>query len=493
MVFNSIDFLLFFPLFILIYYLIPTKCKRPCLLLASYYFYMSWNIKYIFFLIPLTLITFFLGISINYFEKKVISRSKTLIKKILLGTGCVSTMGLLFILKYSNFFLLSINRILSSFGLTFSVPEIDILLPVGISFYTFEALGYLIDVYRNKVDAEKNLINYSLFLSFFPTIMSGPIERADNLLRQLRIPAKLDVNNLKYGLLSFVWGLYLKLVLADNLSIIVNSIFSNWQERPGCESVLAIILFGIQIYCDFNGYSQMALGTAKMLGIDIINNFNAPYLAANIKDFWRRWHISLTSWFTNYLYISLGGNRKGKIRQYINTITVFGISGLWHGAGLNFVIWGILNGAYLVIYDIFHSLTPPKALSSNTLGTKIGKRFLTFAAVDFAWLFFTMPSTSEAIRVISHIISNFHSYWFFSGSVLNCFSEIQSLFIFIVSLLILFIIDWITYCKKDFREIIFSQAGWCRWLIYLFFLFTIIIWGAYGGDHEQKSFIYFDF
>lgn len=494
MTFTSINFLLFFPVLILIYYLCPVKFRYIFLLFSSHYFYFSWNPKYLFFLIPITLITYSLGLGITYVQKSQLSSNvQSNINKLLITIGIITTIGVLAILKYTDFFLLNINRIASAAGLSLEIPEKDLLLPVGISFYSFQSLGYLIDIYRRKVSAEKNLLKYSLFISFFPTILSGPIERAGNLLKQINQKQVFKVENIRYGLLSFLWGLYLKIVVADNLAVIVNDVIDNWSEQHGCVIALAIVLFGIQIYCDFNGYSQMALGVAKILDFDITVNFSAPYLAGSIKDFWRRWHISLTSWFTEYLYIPLGGNRKGTLRKYMNTLIVFGLSGLWHGAGLNFVVWGLLNGIYLILYGIYQKHRRPASSSSCSIGTKISKRVFTFLLVDFSWFFFAMPSLREAIRALQYLIYNFEVYRLFSLNVFKCFPTQSDLVVFLISMLLIIGIDWLTYCQKDFRSIIFMQPKWVRWVIYLFFLFAIIFWGAYGGNYEQKSFIYFDF
>lgn len=493
MTFNSIDFLLFFPIFIVLYYLFSIRWRSYVLLAASYYFYACWNPRFLLYLIPITMITYFLAIGMEYVQNRL--HTETVLdkaKKGLVLVGILSTMGFLAVLKYTGFFESIVNLFFGMFRISIKIPQMDFVLPVGISYFSFQALGYLIDVYRNKVPVEKNICKYALFISFFPTIMSGPIERAGNLLKQINKFPGFDVNHIRYGLLSFGWGLYLKLVIADNLAGIVTENLTSWEGQPGSHIVFAVILFGIQIYCDFNGYSHMASGVAKMMGFTIIDNFKAPYLAENIKEFWRRWHISLTSWFTEYLYIPLGGNRKGKLRQYVNILIVFGLSGLWHGASMNFVVWGLLNGVYLVIYDFMKHKCNGKQVK-NTAGIQVAKRLGTFILVDFAWLFFAMPGFREAIRALKHIVTDFQGYRFFSLTVLNCFPEKQALFIFMISLLLLGIVDWITYNQKDFRTVIFSQPKLIRWTVYLFFMFTILVWGAYGGNHEQTSFIYFDF
>lgn len=493
MTFNSIDFLLFFPLVILIYYIVPVKLRYIWLLIASYYFYSSWNVRYIIYLVPISFITYILGLALEWAETGGAGEQrKRNVKRLIIAVGTIVTIGILGILKYTDFFIINLNRIMIPCGITLKEPEWDLLLPVGISFYTLQALGYLIDIYRGKTHAEKNIFRYALFLAFFPTIMSGPVERAGNLLKQLQGKIYLKVENLRYGLLSLAWGLFLKLVVADNMAVIVNGVIGDWQSWKGCEIAMAVVIFGAQIYCDFNGYSQMAVGTAKILGIDIIKNFSAPYLAENVKEFWRRWHISLTSWFTEYLYIPLGGNRKGTVRKYINTLIVFGISGLWHGASLNFVAWGLLNGIYLIIYDMYSQIQK-KRVPDRRLGTRVCKSILTFLAVDFAWLFFVMPDMGEAIGALLHSIQNFKAPWLFSEGIFNMFPGRRELFNILVSSSIVFGVDNMEYRGIDFREAVFGQNKAVRWLIYLFLTGMIILYGAYGGDYQQKAFIYFEF
>lgn len=498
MVFNSIDFFLFFPIVVLIYYTIPTKFRYIWLLVISYFYYCSWDIKYIFYLVPITFITYLSGIAIDFANQGVfLSSHKNIVKKSILVINVVMVIGLLCVLKYLDFFIINLNRMLGLWGISIKNPTWNLLLPIGISFYTLQSLGYLIDIYRSKQPAEKNVLRYALFISFFPIVMSGPIERAGNLLKQLNSEIRLNTKNIRYGLLSLAYGLYLKLVVADNLKMLVDNVLLDWNSRYGCEIILAVILFGIQIYCDFNGYSQMAIGTAKILGIDIINNFSAPYLAENIKDFWHRWHISLTSWFTNYVYIPLGGNRKGVLKKYVNTLIVFGISGLWHGAGLNFIVWGLLNGIYLIIYDLYINFNKKRIScgrrQNQCLIFRIGESLLTFVAVDFAWFFFVMADLGDAIDAIYHSATNFYANCTFLTLIYNLFQNKKNIIILLISLIVMLIIDINEYQHNDFREILFRQNKAFRWLFYLFLVFMILIFGTYGGEYAQKSFIYFNF
>lgn len=488
MTFNSIDFLLFFPAVVFVYYCIPSKFKYIWLLIASYYFYLSWDVRFLLCLLPYTFVTYSAGMLIG----KAASKEKKYLCVSLLAMVVMIILGILGSLKYADFLVSNINRIISLFGLAIDVPQWDMVLPIGFSFYSLQGLGYLIDIYRKRVSAERNILKYALFLSFFPIVMSGPIERAGNLLRQINTKAELDVDHIRKGLLTLAYGLFLKLVVADQLAAIVSSVIHYSENYRGCEIAVITIMFGLQIYCDFNGYSQMAIGSAKILGIDIIENFKSPYLAANVKEFWRRWHISLTSWFTEYLYIPLGGSRRGNVRKYINTLIVFGVSGLWHGASLNFVAWGLLNGSYLVLYDLYCKYLKKKD-QDQSAGIRIAKSLVTFVAIDFAWFFFMMPSMREALTVLMRSVVNFQFPWFFSGYILDMIPGRMELFVLMCSIAGIFAIDYAGYHGRDWRDAIFKQNAVIRWCLYIILLFSIIFFGAYGEDYEQKAFIYFNF
>lgn len=348
MLFNSIEFLFFMPTVVLVTFLVPSRFRYILLLIASYFFYMSWDAKYGILLATITIITYVCAFAIDSVRsscnKRCIDENRykrrNRVGKCFLIVGLILNFGTLFYFKYANFTSLTINRIAHYIGLDFSSPSYEILLPVGISFFIFQAVGYMIDVYRGNIAAEKNLLRYALFVSFFPQLVAGPIERSGNLLKQLRMTTKFDVKNTKSGLLTIAYGLFLKIVLADNIAMTIDPIFDSIYDYSGMHLLFASILFAFQIYCDFNGYTLIAIGSAEILGYRLNKNFTSPYLAISVKDFWRRWHISLTSWFRDYLYIPLGGSRKGKYRKQLNTMIVFLVSGLWHGAAWKFVAWG---------------------------------------------------------------------------------------------------------------------------------------------------------
>ncbi|MEE3461707.1 MAG: MBOAT family O-acyltransferase [Lachnospiraceae bacterium] len=333
MLFNSYQYFVFFPIVVTIYFLIPQKYRWIWLLAASYYFYMSWNPVYALLIAGSTVITWRAGILINHEE--TIGR-----KKVVLAISCILNLGILFYFKYFNFLITQINIVADHLHTGTLDIAADIILPVGISFYTFQAVGYTIDVFRGEITAEKKLFRYALYVSFFPQLVAGPIERSRNLLPQLQKPTRFSFANMNTGLIYMGLGYLMKLVIADNAAVVVNTVYGNIELYSGWYLVVATILFAFQIYCDFGGYSLIAIGSAKVLGFDLMENFYTPYLSRNPSEFWRRWHISLSSWFRDYVYIPLGGNRKGEIRRCLNLMCVFTLSGLWHGASWHFVIWG---------------------------------------------------------------------------------------------------------------------------------------------------------
>ena len=353
MSFNSSDFLIFFPIVVLIYFLIPQKLKNYWLLIASYYFYMCWNAKYALIILFSTIVTYLSGLALDTLQQRSADPLIMRKKKIVVAISVLLNLSLLFYFKYINFAIGILGDALSVFHIQLNLPSVDILLPVGISFYTFQALGYTIDVYRGDTCAEKNFFQYALFVSFFPQLVAGPIERSSHLLQQLATPHKFNSEEAKSGLLLMLWGFFLKIVLADRIAIFVDWVYGDYHTFGGWYLIVATALFAIQIYCDFAGYSIIAMGAAQILGIRLMENFQSPYLAVSVADFWRRWHISLTSWFREYLYIPLGGNRRGRTRQIWNLFVVWSLTGLWHGASWNFVLWGIYYFILLTIEKIF--------------------------------------------------------------------------------------------------------------------------------------------
>lgn len=396
MLFNSIEFLLFFPSVVVMYFLLPHKLRWVFLLIASYYFYMNWKPVYALLLFFSTFTTWGCGI--------LVEKSDTVKKKkLFLVLSLIINFSILFTYKYFNFLNESVFGALEQMNIRWNVPNLDLLLPVGISFYTFQAVGYTIDVYRGDLKAEKNLGIYALFVSFFPQLVAGPIERAKNLLPQFRKKHYFDLSRLQSGVKQMIWGFFMKVVIADRLSLIVNSAYNNADSHNGTTLLIATVFFAFQIYCDFAGYSNIAIGAARIMGFDLMTNFRRPYFATNIGEFWHRWHISLSTWFRDYLYIPLGGNRVSTSRNYLNVFVTFVVSGIWHGANWTFVIWGFLHGTYDAIQKF---LGFDKLKFNNTIKLKPLLIFINFSLVSLAWVFFRANTTADAFSIINKIFTD---------------------------------------------------------------------------------------
>ncbi len=495
MLFNSIDYLIFFPIVVSLYFIIPKKIKNFWLLLASYYFYMCWNAKYLLLIFISTVITYFSGILISKANK--ISKNRTRNKKIIVAISFCLNLFILFYFKYSNFFISIINSISNIVHINFHIPYFDIILPVGISFYTFQALSYTMDVYRGEVKEEKNFFNFALFVSFFPQLVAGPIERSKNLLKQLGVTHKFNFNYFRDGIFLIIWGFFLKLVIADRIAFFVDTVYNNYPNYPGMYLIIATAFFALQIYCDFYGYSTIAVGSAKILGINLTDNFNAPYIATSVSEFWRKWHISLTSWFKDYLYIPLGGNRRGKIRKYFNKIFVFLTSGLWHGANITFVVWGLINGIYQVLEEITlkmrNKIKNYLHINSDTISYKALQLIFVFILICFSWIFFRASSFSDAILIIKSIFTVHNPWILFDGSLYSCGLDAKNFIVLIISIFILFIADLCKYKGIVIRNIIYKQDFWFRCLFVVFVIIIILIFGILGPTFDKNNFIYFQF
>lgn len=498
MLFNSIDFLIFLPIVLVIYYIIPMKYKHIWLLISSYYFYMCWNAKYVLLIFVSTVITYLSGILIDKVEKTWSDVDKLgKYKKLILAISFVSNLGILFYFKYINFTLDIVTRILSKVNISMNVPVFDVILPVGISFYTFQALSYSVDVYRGEVAPEHDFFRYALFVSFFPQLVAGPIERSKNLLTQLREPRKFDFGYAFDGIILMLWGFFLKIVLADRIAIFVDTVYGDCEHYQGIYLIVATVLFAVQIYCDFSGYSSIAMGTAKLLGIELMDNFNAPYISTSVADFWRRWHISLTSWFKDYLYIPLGGSKKGILRKYLNKMIVFMLSGLWHGAQLTFVVWGAINGLYQVIGEI---LMPIREKVSNALGVNrdsegfcVLRAIVTFTMIDFSWIFFRADSLGRAVYIIKSIFNAENIWTLFDGSLYNCGLDDKNFRLMVIAVMILLIADILKRKGIRVREIILRQDGYIKCLVVSLSILMIMVFGKYGPAYNAVNFIYFQF
>ncbi len=478
MLFNSLSFLFFLPIVFTIYWMVNKKglqLQNSLLLLASYYFYACWNWKFLFLLLFSTGLDYYTGIQM--FE----SKSKT-IKKTWFWISICINLGFLTVFKYYNFFVSSFSEALSSFGFHVDFAILKVILPIGISFYTFHGLSYVIDIYKNRIEPERNVVTYSLFVSYFPLLVAGPIERATHLLPQIKKRRAFNYNQAKDGLYQIVWGLFKKVVIADSCALYANEIFDHYDKMNSLTLVLGAIYFTFQIYGDFSGYSDIALGTSKLFGIDLLRNFNFPYFSRDIAEFWRRWHISLSSWFRDYLYVPLGGSRGGMRMKIRNTFIIFIVSGFWHGANWTFIFWGALNAIYFLPLLITNNnrnnidiVAKGKYLPSATDFFKI---IFTFSLTTFAWIFFRSKTITLAFHYIKRIFS-----FNFEGKVQYLSIERYS-----VELLLLvfgfIIVEWFSREKEH------PFFGKLTQVKLLFVVCLILILGVFS---KASNFIYFQF
>lgn len=490
MLFNSEQFLIFLPIVVLLYYVLPAKIKNYWLLFASYFFYMCWNAKYAVLIMASTVITYFSGLLISRFSKQTT-------RKWVMIACIVSNLGILFFFKYFNLGMSIIQNLFSVIHVQLNMPVIDVVLPVGISFYTFQALSYTIDVYRGDIYPEKNFFNYALFVSFFPQLVAGPIERSKNLLKQLNVTHKFSIDDFINGILLMIWGFFLKIVLADRVAKYVDCVYNNPDEYYGFYILIAIFLFAVQLYCDFYAYSVIAMGAARLLGIRLMENFDVPYGARSVSEFWRRWHISLSSWFKDYLYIPLGGNRKGKVRKYINIMIVFLTSGLWHGASISFVIWGGLNGLYQVVgaglMPIRNKLVKVFNLNRESFSHKLYQTVVVYLLYAFSLVFFRAATTGEALVMLRQLFKENNIFVLFDESLYSCGLDRKNFAVMIIALVILLVGDILKYNKIDIRGFILRQEGWFKWIFVALCIWAIMIFGIWGPAYAASNFIYFQF
>ncbi len=400
MLFNSIEFILFFIAVLSVYFFLPLKYRILMLLVASCYFYMAF--------VPIYILILFITIVIDYFAGILIEKSEGKNRKILLILSLVSNIGILCYFKYFNFLNDNLSSLLQTFDLKNGISNLSILLPIGLSFHTFQAMSYTIEVYRGNQKSEKNFVTYALYVMFFPQLVAGPIERPQNILNQFKIKHQFEYNRFADGLKLMAWGFFKKVVIADRLSEMVDYVYNDPTHYKGIPLIISTIFFSIQIYCDFSGYSDIALGSARMMGFDLMKNFDRPYASKSIPEFWRRWHISLSTWFKDYLYIPLGGNRVVIWRKYYNLLIVFLISGLWHGASWNFIIWGGIHGILLIISSIIENISFIKIKISESRLFKSFTSFfsiiLVFTLTSIAWIFFRASSFKDAYHVLKNLL-----------------------------------------------------------------------------------------
>jgi alginate O-acetyltransferase complex protein AlgI len=473
MLFNSFVFFVFLAVVLPIFYCLPTKAsKNVFLLIASYVFYGYWDWRFCALLILSTIIDFYIGLKIHNARTAQLSKRYFLV-------SLITNLGILGVFKYFNFFIESFQTLSEKLGWQLDMLHLNVILPVGISFYTFQTLSYSIDVYRKKLKPAENIIDFALFVSIFPQLVAGPIERASDLLPQLTVKLKPSIEQIKQGVVLIVMGLFRKVIIGDSAGRYVDNIFSNMAHYSSYELIFGLIMFSIQIYADFSGYSHIARGTAKMLGVELMKNFEQPYLSQNITEFWRRWHISLSTWLKDYLYIALGGNRKGTISTYVNIIITMLLGGLWHGASWNFVIWGGLHGIYLSIHKMMlKGEKIPERITKLNLSTVL-KVFLTYCLVLFTWLFFRSTSWDMTTLYFSKIY-----YW----ETTEHATIITVVMISFVSLTLL--LDYFEYASKK-HTFLLNIKSWGVKVGILLALFIVSI--AYMFQSEPLPFIYFQF
>lgn len=481
MLFNSISFAIFLPIVFFLYWFMTNKnlkLQNLLLLVASYYFYACWDWRFMFLLMFSTFLDYYTGLKIEE------SKNQNL-RKFWLWLSVGINLGFLGFFKYYNFFAESFAEMLQNFGLQVNPWTLKVILPVGISFYTFHGLSYVLDIYFKRIKAERNFVEYAVFVSFFPLLVAGPIERATHLLPQIKVKREFSYEKAVDGMRQILWGLFKKMVIADNCAVFANQIFANSATASGSELVLGALFFTFQIYGDFSGYSDIALGTARLFGIDLLRNFAFPYFSRDIAEFWRRWHISLSSWFRDYLYIPLGGSKGGNWMRIRNTFAIFLVSGFWHGANWTFIIWGFLNALFIMPSIILKTnRNNLEIVAMNKLIPSLRDVFnilLTFSLTVFAWIFFRAESVHHAIEYIVGI---------FNASLFTIPDVKTAAYATLILIGFFMLIEWIGREHQfALQDLLVKKPRFIRWL---FYGFIILLIGLFLQTHETP-FIYFQF
>jgi alginate O-acetyltransferase complex protein AlgI len=474
MLFNSFHFLLFFPVVTIIYFLLAHPWRWIWLLAASCYFYMAF--------VPVYILILGFTIVIDYFAGIYIERSEGKNRKWLLAISLVANIGILMFFKYFNFINENWSLLLDKMGYTNLVPFLAILLPIGLSFHTFQAMSYTIEVYRGNQKAERHFGIYALYVMFYPQLVAGPIERPQNLLHQFYEKYSFDYSRVVAGLRLMLWGFFIKIVIADTLASAVDVVYNNPQHYSGIPLILSTVFFSFQIYCDFAGYSLIAIGTAKVMGFDLMKNFDSPYFSQNISEFWRRWHISLSTWFKDYLYIPLGGSRVSIPRWYLNLALIFLISGIWHGAKWTFVIWGALHGIYSILYIAF---IPKAKAEDSPVIFKIVGILTVFIAVSLAWVFFRAANVQDAWYILTHFLAAGKGWQAYTSAV-----NLKIIALDFLLIVFLLLAEWAM--KQEKAQAWFMTRSSLRMASY-FVIQYAIVFKLFYGDLSRHQFIYFQF
>lgn len=493
MLFNSVQFLIFFPVVTFLYFALPHQFRWFLLLAASCIFYMAF--------IPVYILILIFTIVIDYIAGIVIENAQGKKRKLFLVISLVSNIGVLFIFKYFNFFNANVTRLAAFLHWNYPIHALSVILPIGLSFHTFQAMSYTIEVYRRKQKAERHAGIYALYVMFYPQLVAGPIERPYNMLHQFHEEHHFEYGRVTNGLKLMTWGFFKKMVIADRLAIIVNQIFNNLHHYEGAHLILAVFFFTFQIYCDFSGYSDVAIGAAQVMGFKLMTNFNRPYFSKSISEFWRRWHISLSSWFRDYLYIPMGGNRVVKWRWYFNLFFTFLLSGLWHGANWTFVIWGSLHGSYLILslwtQKIRTKFLRMAGLEKYPLLLSAVQVTTTFVLVSFAWIFFRANTLSDALYVVTHlfegvsmVLKEIAHPGLLLGTLFGAKTGISKQDVLVAAAAIVFMES--VHVAQSFgsvREMVSRKPLWLRWSLYYALALSILFFGQY----RPQPFIYFQF
>ena len=487
MLFNSFSFLIFFPTVTILYFLIPHPYRWFFLLMASCVFYMAF--------IPIYILVLGLTIAIDYTAGLLIEKTEGRRKKLFLVISILSTCAVLVVFKYFNFFNSNLMRVAQFFHWNYPIGALSLILPIGLSFHTFQSLSYVIEVYRGNFKAEKHFGIYSLYVMFYPQLVAGPIERPQNLLPQFYEKHTYDDQRVMDGLKLMVWGFFKKVVIADHLAVVVDQVYKDPTQYTGIPLIAGALFFGIQVYCDFSGYSDIAIGAAQVMGFRLRDNFNRPFHAPSMAEFWRRWHMSLMSWFRDYVYIPLGGSRVAKWKWYFNIFFTFTLSGLWHGAGWGFILWGSLNGCYLIISDWTKSLREKWAqwvrldrIPIFHKGFQIGFTFFLFC---FTLILFRSKTLSDALYVITHLGTGLGSLKGLKMSLKSFYNlgvDRHELILLLISIGLMELVEWVEPLR-NMRRMFSERPILFRWVMY----YVVILFLIFFGKYNDRAFIYFQF
>ncbi len=485
MLFNSLEFAIFFPVVALLYFWLPQRLRTLHLLVSSCIFYRAF--------IPAYILILALTIVVDYAAGMIIENSQGKRRKQVLIVSIVVTCMVLAVFKYFYFFTDIVVGTTGLFGWQLTGPTIDIILPIGLSFHTFQSLSYVIEVYRGRQKAERDFTTYATFVMFFPQLVAGPIERPQNLLHQFREKHEFEYERVVSGLKRMAWGFFKKLVIADRLALYVNDVYGAPQQHTGLQLTIATVFFAYQIYCDFSGYSDIAIGSARVLGFRLMENFNRPYASRSISEFWTRWHISLSSWFRDYVYLPLGGNRVSRARHFFNLLLTFSISGLWHGASWTFVLWGALNGAYLVVGRLKAAALQPveRWLDANTVPTRRALRSIrhaaavlcTFTLICIGWVFFRAKSMADAWWILTHLASNWDL-----GRIGTEQFLLRQMPVALGAIVLLEAVQYV-HSRVSLATLLSRLSLPLRWSVYSSLVLGVVMFGVY----RDTQFIYFQF